>query len=100
MKEIKLIPDKPFHNYVEVAVMDFPNGADKEARKRCKVTVEFAEYDVEQLKKRGLDYEEAVKYYEEWLYGVVKANLAQDWKCSGGLDEVMTIIKEKISAYY
>lgn len=100
MKEIKLIPEKPFHNYVDVAVMDFPDGTDKPPRKRCKVTVEFAEYDVEQLKKRGLDYEGAVSYYNDWLYNVIRVNLAQDWKCIEGYEEVMKIVKEKISAYF
>ena len=82
MKEIKLILDAPFHNYVDVAVMD------------------FAEYDVKQLINKGLDYNDIVKRYEKWIYDVVKANLAQDWKCTGGYDDVMKIIKEKISAYF
>ena len=100
MKEIKLIPDKPFHNYVDVAVMDFPDGLDKEPRKRCKVTVEFAEFEVEQLKKRGLDFEGAMKYYEDWLYNVIRVHLAQEWKCIDGWDTVIGIIKEKVFKYY
>lgn len=100
MKDIKLIPDEPFHNYVDIAVMDFPGGMDNPPRKRCKVTVEFAEYDVEQLKKKGFNRQDAMKYYEDWLYNVVKANLAQDWKCVEGYGDVMRIIDEKISAYY
>ena len=100
MKEIKLIPDSPLHNYVDVSVMDFPDGSDKPCRKRCKVTVEFAEYDVAQLKKKGLNYKEAVKYYEDWLYNVVRVNLAQDWNCVEGRDDVMKIVKEKILQYF
>ena len=56
MKEIRLIPDEPLHNYVEISVIDFPAGRDEEPRRRCKVKVEFAKVDVEQLKKRGLGY--------------------------------------------
>lgn len=100
MKKIKLVPDKPFHNYVDVAVMDFPSGETDKARRRCGVTVEFSEYDVEQLKKQGLSFEEAIAYYKEWLYNIVKANLAQDWECVDGYDRVMSIIEEKVSAYY
>lgn len=100
MKEIKLIPDKPFHNSVDVAVMDFPGGLEGEPRKRCKITAEFAECDVEQLKQRGLDFEQAMDYYREWLYGVVKVHISQDWECVGGWEEVIEIIKEKVSAYY
>ena len=100
MKEIKLLPDKPFFNSVDVAVMDFPNGLEAEPRKRCKITVEYAKVDVEQLKKRGLSFDEAMEYYEEWLYKVVKVRIAQDWTCVGGHDEVMAIIKEKVGQYY
>ena len=100
MKEIKLVPDKPFFNSVDVAVMDFPNGLEAEPRKRCKVTVEYAKVDVEQLKKRGLSFDEAMEYYEEWLYKVIKVRIAQDWTCVGGHDKVMEIIREKVSQYY
>lgn len=100
MKKIKLIPDSPFHNYADVVVADFPDGEDRPWRKRCKVTVEFSEYDIEQLKQKGLDFEGAVEHYKAWLYNVVKANLAQDWECADGFDDVMKIIKDKISLYY
>lgn len=100
MKEIKLMPDKPFHNSVDVVVADFPNGIENEPRKRCKVTVEFAQYDVEQLQGRGLDFPQAMEYYRDWLYGVVKVHISQDWECVGGWEEVMDIIEEKVRAYY
>lgn len=29
MKEIKLVPDVPFFNSVDIAVLDFPNGMDE-----------------------------------------------------------------------
>ena len=100
MKEIKLSPDKPFHNNVDVAVLDFPNGHSGEERQRCKITVEFAESDVEQLKARGLDFDGAMEYYKDWLYRVVKVHLGQDWECSDGYVKVMDIIKEKVGQYY
>ena len=100
MKEIKLVPDKPFFNSVDVAVMDFPNGLEAEPRKRCKVTIEYAKVDVDQLKRRGLSFDEAMEYYEEWLYKVVKVRIAQGWTCVGGRDEVMAIVKEKVAQYY
>ena len=100
MKEIKLVPDKPFFNSVDVTVMDFPDGIEGEPRKRCKVTVEYAKVDVAQLKRRGLSYDEAMEYYREWLYKIVKVHISQDWECVGGHDEVMAIIKEKVTQYY
>ena len=57
MKQIKLVPDPPFYNSVDVAVLDFPAGLDGPPRRRCKITVEFAEVDVRQLQARGLDHE-------------------------------------------
>ncbi|MBS5335085.1 MAG: hypothetical protein DBY08_03210 [Clostridiales bacterium] len=100
MKEIKLVPDMPFHNYVEIAVMDFPDGKEGHARQRCKVKAEFAEYDVLRLKERGLRFNQAIEEYEKWLYEVIRFHLAQDWKCIGGYEAVMHIIREKVSAYY
>lgn len=32
IKEIKLAPEPPLYNYVDVAVMDFPNGRDGHPR--------------------------------------------------------------------
>lgn len=100
MKEIKLIPDEPFHNYVEVSVCDFPKGLDESPRQRCKITVEFAEYDVNQLKKQGLDLAGALDYYENWIYGVIKYHLAQDWTPTEGYDKVMEIVRGKLGMYY
>ena len=100
MKQIKLQPDVPFHNSVDVAVLDFPGGLDGPARQRCKVTVEFAESDVRQLQRQGLDFDGAMAYYQDWLYRVVKVHLAQDWEAVSGLDRVMDIIRERVGAYY
>lgn len=100
MKEIKLKPDEPFYNRVNVAVLDFPDGLQGRERQRCKVTVEFAESDVRQLQKRGLNVEEAMDYYREWLYKVIKVHLSQDWKCVDGYDQVMAIVEERVRSYY
>lgn len=100
MKEIKLIPDAPFHNYVEIAVMDFPGGREASARQRCKIKVEFAEYDIRSLKEKGLDFNQAIEDYEKWLYEVIRFHLAQDWECISGYEEVMDIIRERVSLYY
>ena len=65
MKEIELRADEPFFTHVDVAVIDFPDGCREKGRQRCKVTVEFAESDVRQLQKRGLDFEEIMAYYRD-----------------------------------
>ena len=100
MKEIKLVPDKPFFNSVDVAVYDFPEGVESEPRKRCKVTIEYAKVDVEQLKKRELTYDEAIGYYEDWIYKVIKVHISQDWTPVDGYEEVMKIVREKVAQYY
>lgn len=100
MKEIMLKPDAPFHNSVDVAVIDFPDGPAGRQRQRCKVTVEFAEIDVRQLQKQGVDFEGAMEYYRKWLYEVVKFHLARDWRCIEGWDEVMIIVEERVKSYY
>ena len=100
MKQIKLVPDPPFYNSVDVAVLDFPAGPDGPPRRRCKVTVELAEVDVRQLQARGLDHDGALAYYRDWLYQVVKVHLSQDWTCIGGMEEVIACIKEALARYY
>ena len=100
MKEIKLKPDKPFYNSVDVAVMDFPKGRDAEPRQRCKITVDFSQFDVKQLQKRGLNYDGAMDYYRDWLYNVVRYHIASDWEAVDGYDKVFDIIREKVQAYY
>lgn len=97
MHKIKLIPDKPFFNNCEVAVVDVT--ADKE-KQRCKITVEFAEDDVTQLKKKGLNQKETMAYYKEWLYKTVKLYIADDWECEEGYNQVMQIIEEHIERYF
>ena len=39
MKQIRLVPDPPFYNSVDIAVLDFPAGLDGAPRRRCKITV-------------------------------------------------------------
>lgn len=100
MKEIKLKPDEPFYNSVDVAVMDFPKGRDGEPRQRCKITVDFSQFDVKQLQTRGMDFDGAMDYYKDWLYKIVKLNIAADWICVEGYDEVMSIITKNVKRFY
>ncbi len=100
MKQIKLKPFPPFHNSVDVAVIDFPQGLEGRERQRCKVTAEFAQVDVKQLQKQGMDFEQAMEYYRQWLYQVVKHHIGQEWECTEGWEEVMDIISEKVQRYY
>lgn len=101
MKEIALIPDKPFHNNVDIAVMDFPKGMeDGTKRKRCTITVDFAQSDVEDLKAQAMDMDAVLKHYEEYIYQLVKVNIAMDWQCVEGWDEVMDIVREHVENYY
>ena len=71
MKQIRLVPDPPFYNSVDIAVLDFPAGLDG-----------------------------ALAYYHDWLYQVVKVHLAQDWACIGGMDEVFACIETALARYY
>ncbi|MCR5482296.1 MAG: hypothetical protein K6F52_05815 [Clostridia bacterium] len=99
-KEILLANDEPFFNNVDVTVYDFPNGRDAAKRKRCAITVEFAEADIRRLIEKGLDFAEAEQYYREWIYSTVKRYISYDWVCVGGLEELMAIVKERLGLYY
>lgn len=98
MKEIKLVPDAPFAHKVDVAVMDFVDGGKE--RQRCKITVEYSQFDIGQLWKNGLDYDAAMDWYEKRIYNVVKYHISQDWQCVGGWEDVMNIVSQKVKEFY
>ena len=96
MKDILLKPHEPNYNDLEVDVLDFPKGTDKEPRWRMTIVIEYAKFDVEQLKKEGMDLEAAMNYYEDWLYKMVRASLLNDWTAVGGLEETLEIVRDHI----
>ena len=98
MHQIKLVPASPFFNSCDLTVFDVKDGRDK---KRCKITVEYAKVDVDDLKRKGhTDFDSAMQYYKEWLYAVVRHYIADEWECAEGYDETMNIIADHISRYY
>ena len=100
MKEIKLVCDAPFFNHVDINVIDYPHGRDGEERNRMKITCDYGKYDVEQLIKRGLDFDGAMDYYRDWIYNTVRIRISQDWECVGGMDEALALIEEKIKQFF
>lgn len=96
MKEIKLVPSIEYDHKLEVDVMDFPDGAGEKARKRCGITVDYGWRDVDKLNGEGLDMEGKLRHYEDRIYELVKVNIAQDWTCVGGMDEIKEILKKHL----
>lgn len=96
MRKIKLIPDAPFFNSCDAAILDVTDGE----RKRGKITVEYAKVDVMQLQRQGLDYEGALNYYRDRIDRTVKLYIAGDWVCVEGYDQLMSIIEEHVKPYY
>lgn len=96
MKQIKLEMDPPFSNRVDVNVLDFPNGLDESPRKRCAITVEYAEVDIKAHLREGLDREGLLEYYRDWIYNLVKVHISSDWEPVSGLEEVMVLVETKI----
>ncbi|QAT43481.1 hypothetical protein [Aminipila luticellarii] len=98
MRKIKLIPDAPFYTNCDISIVDVTDDPEK---KRCKIKVEYAESDVEQMKKRGCSSkEEVLEGYKDLIYDVVKFYIADDWECVGGYGSVLEIIGEKIKQYF
>ena len=97
MHKIKLAPDKPFYNSCDISIIDVTGEKEK---KRCKITLEYAEVDIRQLKDRGLDFQGALDYFQDWIYKVVKHYIADDWECTQGHDEIMEIIRDHIEKYF
>ena len=97
MRKIKLAPDRPFHNNCDIAVLDMTDGKEQ---KRCKIMVDYVEYDIRQLQENGYDLQGTVGYFDDWIYQTVKRYIADDWECIEGHDEVMEIIKNHIKDYF
>lgn len=47
-----------------------------------------------------MDFDKAMDYYKDWLYKIVKLNIAVDWTPVEGYDEVMGIIEENVKRFY
>ncbi|QHI72865.1 hypothetical protein [Aminipila terrae] len=97
MRKIKIIPDSPFYTNCDISVYDVTDGNEK---KRCKIKVEYAEYDVNQMKKKGASKEEVLQNYKNMIYDVVKYYIADDWECINGYEEILKVIDDKISHYF
>ncbi|MDO4486234.1 MAG: hypothetical protein Q4C46_06520 [Bacillota bacterium] len=96
MRKIKLVPDKPFHNRCEIAIIDMTDGE----KRRGKITAEYARADINQLQKQGLDYDGAMNYFREMIDDVIRYYILGDWECVGGYDETMEIIASHVKLYY
>lgn len=97
MRKIKLVPDVPFHTNCDISIYDVTGGNEK---KRCKIKIEYAEYDVNQMKQKGISKEEVLANYKSKIYDIVKYYIADDWECVNGYDSVIDIIDEKINHYF
>lgn len=97
MRKIKLVPDLPFHTNCDITIYDVTDGNEK---KRCKINVEYAQSDVEQMKRNAPSKEEVLEEYKSWIYDLVKYYIIDDWECVEGYDRVFQIIDEKISPYF
>lgn len=97
MRKIKLTPEAPFQTRCDVTVYDVTDGREK---KRCKIQVEYSAYDVEQLKKKGMDHDAAIEHYREWIYDVVKYYILDDWECTEGLEEILSIVDGYIKKHF
>lgn len=100
MKDILLRPQEPYFNHVEVDVLDYPKGTDNDPRWRCTITVDYGEYDVDQLKAQGKDLDSSLVYYRNWIYDLVRARLLDDWTATGGFNETMKIVKDHIIGFF
>ncbi len=87
------------------AVLEFGSRADfeiidvtdkPEGKKRGTITVDYAPSDILQLKAQGMDFDSALEYYRERIYGLVKHYLSGDWECVDGFDKALEIVKSHI----
>ncbi|MDD6190025.1 MAG: hypothetical protein PUB75_00335 [Firmicutes bacterium] len=94
MRKIKLEKAVEFGSRCELNIIDITEGTDK---KRGRITVDYAPADVGPLKEKGLTVDEALKEYEERIYGLVKYYISGDWDWIQGKKETMEMIEKHIA---
>lgn len=106
VKQIRLLPDSPFYNNVDLNIYDFGE-AGGTLRWRGKITVEYSEYDIRQLKSEGIrTVEDALDYYQRKIYATVRRYLLTEFELdadaegNGGWEQILAIIEEHIREYY
>ena len=97
MRKIRLVPDEPFYNDVDVTVYDVTEGTEK---KRAVIKLEYARVDVEPFQKQGLTLDQVMVKYAERLDLLLKVYLAGDYEITEGRDQVMEILRENLSRYF
>lgn len=109
MKKILLIPGPALSNKMEITVMDLPceiaEGIAIEelkdaARKRCVITVEYGRPDVMELKAQDMGLEEALEYYRNHIYNLVKFHILSDWEALDGMEASINIVSNRIKDYW
>lgn len=93
IKKIKIVPDKPYVSTCDVKIYDEVNGKE---RKRCTIKLEYSQYDIEELKKEGLEYEEIIDHYKDWIYQTIKRHLGYEWECDSGYEELIKIVENAV----
>lgn len=97
MRKIRLVPDEPFYNDVDVTVYDVTEGKEK---KRAVIKLEYARVDVESFQKQGLTLDQVMIKYAERLDLLLKVYLAGEYEITEGRDQVMEILRENLSRYF
>lgn len=96
MRRIKLKPEVPFYNNVEVKVVDVTEGKEKV---RATIQLEYAKIDIEPFANEGLSLEEIVERYHERMNVVIQHYLSGDFQVVEGLEEVLAIVREHVSRH-
>ncbi len=108
VKQIKLEAGTAYVGHMKVSVLDYPKGVEAKdekgitfTRKRCEIDVEYSESDFAALKAKGLTTkEEALKFYKDWMYALIKQLLSFDWEVAEGMNEIENILLEKMDGYF
>lgn len=96
MRKIKLLPDQPFFNNVDVKILDV---TEEKEKIRATITLEFARVDLEPFFKKKMGAEEILSEYQERINHLLRYYLLSDFEIVAGLEETLTIVKERVEFY-
>ena len=93
MRKIKLLPDQPFFNNVDVKIMDV---TEEKKKVRATITLEFARVDLEIFFQKEMAPEEILEEYRKRINQLLRYYLLSDFEIVEGLEEILNIVKERI----
>ncbi|MDD6310339.1 MAG: hypothetical protein PUB09_00175 [Firmicutes bacterium] len=97
MRKIKLVAEPAYSYKCEFNIIDVTDGPEK---RRGAITVDYGVPEIRDLQAENMDFEGAIEYYRNRIYGLVKVLISDDWEALEGMQEAIDIVSKYIKEYF